>query len=54
VWNYITCQIRNIVTVSGKKNFVRQIGEKLKKITLSYMLFIVHFEATIVPLSPKF
>jgi hypothetical protein len=37
-----------------KEKLWGQIGEVLKKITLSSMFFIAHFEGTIILLSPKF
>jgi len=46
-------QIRNTVTESVKKNCGKNIGEKLKN-QLSSNVFIVHFEVTIILLSPKF
>jgi hypothetical protein len=46
----MTCQIRNIVTVSGKKI----IGEEFKNQVSFNAFFIAHFEVTIVISSPKF
>jgi hypothetical protein len=44
---FMTCQIRSIVTVSGKKNLWGQIGEGLKKSGKFESFFIAHFEVTV-------
>ena len=44
----MTCQIRSIVTVSGKKKLWGQIGEELKKADEFQCIFIAHFEVTMI------